>query len=76
MATKKATAKKAAPGRKIGVSIDLGSVKATKEQIARLKAHVTNHVLTWAKADAGASGVPIIVMELPPPPPPAPGSGD
>jgi hypothetical protein len=68
MATKKAAAKKAAPGRKIGVSIDLGSVTATKEQIARLKAHITNHVLTWAKVDAGASGVPISTWELPPPP--------
>jgi len=51
-ATAKATAKKKAPGLPIiEVDVDLGTLKATPEQQARLRAHLDSMLLTWVKHD-------------------------
>jgi|HubBroStandDraft_1064217.scaffolds.fasta_scaffold503566_1 hypothetical protein len=50
MATKKTPPAKAAG---INIDIDLGPLmaNATPEQLARLKAYVENHVITWVTKD-------------------------
>jgi hypothetical protein len=59
MATKKKPAKRPAT-KKIEIMIDLGSVRATPEEIARLKAFVNNEVVTWAKYDTEAKTAAIV----------------
>jgi hypothetical protein len=54
MASKRATAKtkkKAAALPIIEVDVDLGSLRATEEQQARLRAHLDSTLLTWVKYD-------------------------
>lgn len=63
MARKRETRKKAPARKGIKVEIDLGPVKATPQQIARLKAYVGNHLLTWVKADLKGKTSPPIVCE-------------
>jgi hypothetical protein len=68
MAKKKAVAKKEAPAG-MEVHINLGSLKATPEQTARLKAYVSNQVVTWVKADLkNKTAPPLACFEEPIPP--------
>ena len=64
--------KKKTPARKgIKLEMDLGPIKATPEQIARLKAYLGNQVVTWVTADLkGKSSPPIVFEEFPRPLPP------
>jgi hypothetical protein len=68
-------AKKKTPAG-ITVDVDLGSVKATAEQRARLKACIESHVITWVRSDLGkASLPPIHVPDHSGPGPGPPGNG-
>jgi hypothetical protein len=75
MARKRAAPKKRAPTpTSVKVDIDLGPVKATPAQIARLKAYVGNQLLTWIKADLKEdNSPPIVCEEFHKPPRPGPG---
>ena len=52
-------AKKTIPAG-ITVDVDLGSTKATKKQIARLRACIESHVITWVRSDLGEKSLPPI----------------
>jgi hypothetical protein len=64
-ATAKAPAKKKAPApRRIEVDVDLGSLKTTPEQEARLRAHLDSILLTWVKSDLKEkAALPIILFD-------------
>jgi hypothetical protein len=66
MARKRATPKmKAAAPEQIKVDIYLGPLAetATPDQLARLKAYMENHMLTWLKSDLKEETAPPIVCE-------------
>jgi hypothetical protein len=67
---KRITKRKSASSKAIQVKIDLGPVKASPEQVNRLKAFLENHVLTWVKSDLkGKTAPPIVAEEFLGPPP-------
>jgi hypothetical protein len=65
-ATKKATALsgKATALSSIEVDVDLGDLKATEEQQARLRAHLDSTLLTWVKYDLKEKTArPLIIID-------------
>jgi hypothetical protein len=63
MASKNTPPKKKASASKTQVKIELGTLKPTKAQIARLKSYVSNLVLTWVTDDVKAAPMPITCIE-------------
>ena len=68
-------AKKTTPAG-ITVDVDLGSTKATKKQIARLRACIESHVITWVRSDLGEKSLPPISIPDHNGPPQRPPSDD
>jgi hypothetical protein len=69
-------AKKKTPAG-ITVDVDLGSIKATDEQRARLRARLESHVITWVRSELGQKSLPQIhVPDHIGPPTRRPRSGD
>jgi hypothetical protein len=70
---KKLTAKKQVSAcDEVKITIDLGPLEATPEQISRLKAYLENQVLTWVKSDLENNTVPPIKADEFRQPPPSP----
>jgi hypothetical protein len=68
-------AKKKTPSG-ITVDVDLGSLNATAEQKARLKACLESQVITWVRSDLGKKSLPPISIPDHNGPPQRPPSDD